>query len=125
MRINTGGLRSLRVAEARYALTERRIYALHSRLAQIMTDAVHDGLIVKSPCSRRTAPSTGEQRVYVATTDQVWQLYKLFPARMRLAVVLGALVGLRLAEACGLRVAKTSTSSGRSAIPRSSTPPGR
>ena len=80
------------------------IYALHSRLAQIMTDAIHDGLIVKSPCSRRTAPSVGEQRVYVATTDQVWQLYELFPERMRLAVVLGAFVGLRLAEACGLRV---------------------
>jgi integrase len=52
----------------------------------------------------RTAPSIGVQRVYVATTDQVWQLYGLFPARMRLAVVLGAFVGLRLAEACGLRV---------------------
>jgi len=45
------------------------IYALHARLAQIMTDAIHDGLMVKSPCSRRTAPSVGEQRVYVATTD--------------------------------------------------------
>jgi integrase len=42
--------------------------------------------------------------VYVATTEQVWQLYELFPERMRLAVVLGAFVGLRLAEACGLRV---------------------
>jgi len=70
-----------------------------------MTDAIHDGLIVKSPCSRRTAPSIGEQRVYVATTDQVWQLYELFPERMRLAVVLGAFVELRLAEAWGLRVA--------------------
>lgn len=69
-----------------------------------MTDAVHDGLIVKSPCSRRTAPSVGEQRVYVATTNQVWQLYESFPERMRLAVILGAFVGLRLAEACGLRV---------------------
>jgi hypothetical protein len=31
-----------------------------------MTDAIHDGLIVKSP-SRRTAPSVDEQRVNVAT----------------------------------------------------------
>jgi integrase len=45
----------------------------------------------------------GEQRVYVATTGQVWQLYELFPERMRLAVLLGAFVGLRLSEACGLR----------------------
>jgi integrase len=41
---------------------------------------------------------------YVATTEQVWQLYELFPERMRLAVLLGAFVGLRLAEACGLRI---------------------
>jgi integrase len=79
------------------------IYALHSRLAQILSDAVHDGLLVKSPCSRRTSPQLGQQRVYVATTGQVWELYDLFPDRIRLAVLLGAFVGLRLAEACGLR----------------------
>jgi integrase len=79
------------------------IYALHSRLAQIMSDAVHDGLLVKSPCSRRTSPQLGQQRVYVATTEQVWELYDLFPDRIRLAVLLGAFVGLRLAETCGLR----------------------
>jgi hypothetical protein len=50
------GARTLRAA----ACSEAYIYALHARLAQIMTDAVHDGLIVKSPCSRRTAPSVGE-----------------------------------------------------------------
>ena len=84
-------------------LKDSYIYALHGRLAQIMTDAVHDGLIARSPCSRRTSPGLGEQRVYVATTEQVWQLYELFPERARLAVLLGAFVGLRLSEACGLR----------------------
>jgi integrase len=44
-----------------------------------------------------------QQRVYVATTGQVWELYDLFPERIRLAVLLGAFVGLRLGEACGLR----------------------
>src|SRR5215813_7732917 len=44
-----------------------------------------------------------QQRVYVATTEQVWQLYDLFPERIRPAVLLGALVGLRLGETCGLR----------------------
>jgi hypothetical protein len=34
------------------------IYALHARLAQLMTDAVHDGLITKSPCSRRGSPES-------------------------------------------------------------------
>ncbi len=103
---------SLRPSQVRAWITRLReeglkasyIYALHSRLAQIMSDAVHDGLIAKSPCSRRTSPGLGEQRVYVATTEQVWRLYELFPERMRLAVLLGAFVGLRLSEACGLRV---------------------
>jgi integrase len=85
-------------------LKDSYIYALHARLAQIMTDAVHDGLIARSPCSRRTSPGVDAQRVYVATTEQVWQLYESFPQRIRLAVLLGAFVGLRLAEACGLRV---------------------
>jgi integrase len=85
------------------ALEDSYVYALHSRLAQIMSDAVHDGLLVKSPCSRRTSPHLAEQRIYVATTGQVWELYDLFPARTRLAILLGAFVGLRLGEACGLR----------------------
>ena len=76
------------------------------RLAQIMNDAVHDGLLAKSPCSRRSFPHLAQQRVYVATTEQVWELYELFPERMRLAVVLGAFVGLRLGEACGLRAGR-------------------
>jgi integrase len=84
-------------------LEDSYIYALHSRLAQILSDAVHDGLLVKSPCSRRTSPHLAEQRVYVATTGQVWELYDLFTARTRLAILLGAFVGLRLGEACGLR----------------------
>jgi integrase len=79
------------------------VYALHARLAQILNDAVHDGLLAKSPCSRRTSPHMAQQRVYVATTAQVWALYDLFPERMRLAVLLGAFVGLRLGETCGLR----------------------
>ena len=45
----------------------------------------------------------GCARVEVATTEQVWQLYDLFPERIRPAVLLGAFVGLRLAETCGLR----------------------
>lgn len=84
-------------------LEDSYIYALHGRLAQIMNDAVHDGLLAKSPCSRRTSPHLAQQRVYVATTEQVWQLYDLFPERIRPAVLLGAFVGLRLAETCGLR----------------------
>jgi hypothetical protein len=46
------------------------IYALHSRLSQLFTDAVHDVLVVPNPCSRRTSPGMGRQRPYVATTNR-------------------------------------------------------
>jgi len=86
-------------AEASY------VYALHARLAQIMSDAVHDGILPRSPCSRRTSPGQGRQRPYVATTEQVWALHDAMPPRLGTAVLLGAFAGLRCAEACGLRVA--------------------
>ena len=79
------------------------VYALHSRLAQIMSDAVHDKLIPGSPCSRRTSPGMGKQRPYVITTTQLWQLHAQMPPYLQAAVLLGALGGLRSAEACGLR----------------------
>lgn len=81
------------------------VYALHARLSQIMSDAVHDGKLIRSPCSRRTSPGAGKQRPYVATTDQVWALHDAMGERYRAAVLLAAFAGLRLAEACGLRVA--------------------
>jgi integrase len=80
------------------------VYALHGRLAQIMGDAVHDGIIPRSPCSRRTSPGAGKQRPYVATTEQVWALHDAMPARLRAAILAGAFARLRVAEACGLRV---------------------
>lgn len=80
------------------------VYALHSRLSQLFTDAVHDGLVARNPCSRRTSPPMGKQRPYVATTDQVWALYEAFPRGVRPAVLLAAHAGLRLAECAALRV---------------------
>jgi integrase len=70
----------------------------------VLSDAVHDGLLARNPCSRRTSPGAAKQRPYVATTDQVWALHDAMPERLRVAVLLGAFVGLRTAEACGLRV---------------------
>ncbi|GAA3215510.1 site-specific integrase [Actinocorallia longicatena] len=86
-------------------LADSYVYALHSRLGQVMSDAVHDGLLPRSPVSHRTSPGAAKQRAYVATTDQVWALHDAFPARMRAAILLGAFAGLRVAEVCGLRVA--------------------
>lgn len=79
------------------------VYAVHARLAQVYRDAVHDGIVPRSPCSRRTSPGMARQRPYVATTAQVWALHDAMPTHLRPAVLLGAFVGLRVAEACGLR----------------------
>ena len=80
------------------------IYALHSRLSQIMSDAVHDGVLGRNPCSRRTSPPMGKAKVYVATTEQVWAIHDAVPDQLKVAVLLGAFAGLRVAEAAGLRV---------------------
>jgi integrase len=80
------------------------IYALHSRLSQILSDAVHDGVLGRNPCSRRTSPPMGKAKVYVATTEQVWAIHDAVPDHPRVAVLLGAFAGLRVAEVSGLRV---------------------
>lgn len=79
------------------------VYACYRRLSQIMGDAAHDGLILRNPCSRRIAPPQGRQRPFVITTDQFWQFHAAMPAYLQIAVLLGAMAGLRTAEACGLR----------------------
>ena len=80
------------------------VYALHARLGQVLGDAVHDGILPRNPVSRRTSPAAGKQRPYVATTEQVWALYEAVPKHMQPAILLGAFVGLRTAEAVALRV---------------------
>ncbi|WP_238987773.1 hypothetical protein [Mycolicibacterium vanbaalenii] len=46
----------------------------------------------------------GKQKPYVATTEQVWALHDALPDHLRVAVLLGAFVGLRVAEVAALRV---------------------
>jgi hypothetical protein len=38
------------------------VYALHSRLRQVLGDAVRDGLLGRNPCSRRTSPPMGKAK---------------------------------------------------------------
>jgi len=85
-------------------LSQSYIYAVHRRLSQIMDDAVHDGVLGRNPCSRRTSPPMGKPKVYVATTEQVWAIHDAMPDHLRVAVLLGAFVGLRVAEVSGLQV---------------------
>jgi integrase len=84
---------------------ESYIFALHTRMAQVYSDAIHDGLVSRSPLSRRTSPRMGKQRPYVATTEQIWALHDALHPRYRAGLLLAAFAGLRLAEVCGLRVA--------------------
>lgn len=85
-------------------LSDSYVYATYRRLVQIMADAVHDGLLPRSPCSRRTSPPQGSQRPYVATTGLVWALHDAMSPAGQRAVLLGAFVGLRVSEACALRL---------------------
>ncbi len=78
---------------------------LHNRLRQICADAIDNGLLARNPCSRKTAPATGKQKPYCATTAQVWALHDAMPHHLRVAVLLGAFAGLRIGEVAGLRVA--------------------
>lgn len=80
------------------------VYATYRRFAQIMGDAVQDGIIPRSPCSRKTSPGAGSQRPYVATTEQMWALHDAIDEHLRPAILLGAFAGLRTAETCALRV---------------------
>lgn len=98
-------VRSWTSSMAAEGLAPSTIYAVYRRLAQVMGDAVHDGLIPRSPCSRKTSPGQAPQRPFVATTAQVWALLDAMPDHMRPAVLLGAFAGLRTSEVVALRVA--------------------
>jgi integrase len=80
------------------------VYAVYVRLSQMMADACHDGMLGRNPCSKRISPPRGGQKVYVATTQQVWDFHDAMPEHLRAAVLLGAFAGLRVGEVCGLRV---------------------
>lgn len=66
------------------------LFALHSRLSQVMREAVLDRKVPANPCSRRTSPGAGKQRAYVATEAQLWALYELAAAKYQPALLLGA-----------------------------------
>jgi hypothetical protein len=72
-------------------------------LVQIMHDAVAGRLIACMRVSRKNLPSMSKHRPYVATSPQVWALHAVMPPYLQVSILLGALAGLRSAEACGLR----------------------
>jgi hypothetical protein len=81
--VRPSSVRSWTVELRAAGLADSYVYALHSRLSQVMSDAVHDGLLARNPCSRRTSPGAGGQRPYVATTEQVWALHDAVADHLR------------------------------------------
>lgn len=79
------------------------VHAVYRRLAHILSDAVEDGYLGRNPCTRRTAPPLGSVERWCPTTRDVWDLYELMPEHLRVAVLLGAFCGLRIAETAALR----------------------
>jgi integrase len=108
-KFGTRQLRTIRAQDVKIWMAELSekyarsyVYAIHRRLSQVFTDAVHDGVIARSPVSRRTSPPTPTQRPYVATTAQVWALYDALPRSYRNVVLLGSFAGLRAGEMAAL-----------------------
>ena len=85
-------------------LSEATVRGAHQRFSQIFSDAVLDGLIPRSPSSKRTAPAMPKPISYVATTAQIWALHDAMPEHLRGAILLGAFAGLRRGEIVALRV---------------------
>ena len=101
--VRASSVRSWTVELETAGLADSYVYALHSRLSQVMSDAVPDGLLARNPCSRRTSPGAGGQRPYVATTEQVWALHDAVADHLRPAVLLGASARQRQDDAGHLR----------------------
>lgn len=108
-KFGTRQLRTLRPSDVKEWMAELSstyarsyVYAIHRRLHQVLADAVHDGVLTRSPVSRRTSPPTPSQRPYVATTAQVWAVYDALPREYRNLVLLGAFAGLRAGEMAAL-----------------------
>lgn len=81
------------------------VHALCRRLCHIVNDAVEDGVLGRTPCSRRTAPPLGHVKRFSPNTDEVWRLHDAMPEHVRVAMLLGAFAGLRVTEAVALRIA--------------------
>jgi hypothetical protein len=71
-------------------------------LRALLEAAVDDGLIVRNPARGVKLPARGDGEVVPPSVEQVDALYDAAPAWFRPAVVLGAGLGLRQAEASGV-----------------------
>lgn len=85
-------------------LAPRTLRNVYDTLNRVLTSAVDDRLIARSPCTRIVLPSVPDSEVEAPTADQVHALVAAVEPRYRGLVVLLAGSGLRIGEALGLRV---------------------
>ena len=92
------------LVEEEYApTTVRKAYQL---LAHVMTVAVDDGLLGRSPCRSVSLPKMATTPQRFLSPDEVEQLAAAIDERYRTLVLVGAYAGLRFGEAAGLKVAR-------------------
>jgi integrase len=77
--------------------------AIHGLLLRILSDAVEDGYLPRSPGVGTLPTRPPRQRIVPVSVEEVARLVEEMPPRYRAAVVLGAGCGLRIGEVLGLR----------------------
>jgi hypothetical protein len=101
------GLTSLRRSDVQafvsgLDLAPSTVATTFQHLRALLEAAVDDGLIVRNPARGVKLPARGDGEVVPPSVEQVDALYDAAPAWFRPAVVLGAGLGLRQAEASGV-----------------------
>lgn len=86
-------------------LAPRSLRNVYDTLNRVLTAAVDDRLIPRTPCTRITLPAVPDCEVEAPTAEQVHALADAVAPRYRGLVVLLAGSGLRIGEALGLGVA--------------------
>ncbi|MFF4907193.1 tyrosine-type recombinase/integrase [Streptomyces sp. NPDC001260] len=86
----------------RAVLADSTTAIVYGRLKAVLTFAVHNDLIVKSPCDGVKAPSVRRKEIVIPSTEAVAALVAAAPPRYRAMVLLAAGSGLRMGELVGL-----------------------
>nr|WP_101255003.1 tyrosine-type recombinase/integrase [Streptomyces barkulensis] len=90
------------VADRAEVLAPSSMQSTYAVLASIFSEAVRDGLISRSPCSRIRLPADVRREIRPPTATQVAALVDAAPAHYRAALLLAASAGLRWGEVFGL-----------------------
>lgn len=99
-------------------LAPATVHVVYGILASIYRDAVHDRVVVDSPCVKIALPKKDKGEVVPPSGDAVAALLGAVDDRYRLAVVLAAFAGLRLGEVFGLTLDRVDVVAGTVRVDR-------